>query len=99
MTDPTAAVYVDALIGYPRTKGWRYGKSCHLFVDYETSLEVLHDFARRIGMKHEWFQVSNSGLPHYDLTAARRLVAIQNGAIEASRHKIVEVLRKHRNEH
>lgn len=72
------SVYVDALIDY----GWRLGPSCHMTAD---TLEELHNMANKIGMKHEWFQISKKGLPHYDLTESRRKKALKLGAIELSR--------------
>lgn len=69
------AVYVDPLIDY----GWKLGASCHLYAD---SLEELHNFAHGIMMRRQWFQISKSGIPHYDLTQSRRRMAIQHGAIE-----------------
>ena len=67
-------VYVDSLCNY----GWKYGSSCHLVAD---TLEELHEFAAKIGMKRQWFQ-DDKRLPHYDLTAKRRSSALRYGAIE-----------------
>jgi hypothetical protein len=69
------AVYVDELTDY----GWKLGASCHLLAD---SVEELHQFAQGIMMKRSWFQVSKSGIPHYDLVASRRRMAVRQGAIE-----------------
>lgn len=66
-------VYVDRL----RDWGWRLGPSCHLAAD---SLDELHAFARRLGLKRAWFQDGRK--PHYDLTAGRREAAIRLGAVE-----------------
>lgn len=47
------------------------------------SVDELHAFAARIGLKREWFQ-SRPGRPdrdHYDLTRSRRDEAILLGAI------------------
>lgn len=70
-------IYIDALKACTPKKGWRWNSSCHMFAD---SLEELHEFAERIGMRRAWFQ--NKKLPHYDLTANRRQLALRNGAIE-----------------
>lgn len=69
------ATYVDPLIHY----GWKLGPSCHFYAD---SLKELHAAAMDIGLKPSWFQVSNSGIPHYDLTESRRKRAVRQGAIE-----------------
>mgnify|MGYP000968235576 CR=1 FL=1 len=84
------AVYVDKL----RNWGWKLGPSCHLITD--GSNEELHTFAESIGLKRDWFQKSISG-PHYDLTASKRIMAINKGAIELSDKEFVEILRRWRN--
>lgn len=68
-------VYVDPLTDY----GWRLGSSCHLYAD---SVEELHQFASGIMMRRAWFQISKSGIPHYDLTASKRRMALRQGAVE-----------------
>lgn len=71
-------VYVDYPLQWatikeaPRVKYW-----CHMMAD---SVDELHDMAAKIGMKREWFQISRSGIPHYDLTFSRRELAMRNGA-------------------
>lgn len=86
------SVYVDELFDY----GWKLGPSCHLVADTE---EELHEFALSLGMKRDWFQCSKpkAGLPHYDLTARRRMQAIKKGAIALNRNQFVEMVRKRRN--
>ena len=64
----------------------------HLVSD--ESLEELHTFARRLGLRREWFQGEKNGhprrTPHYDLTTARmRLRAVAAGAIVVSSKKLV----------
>jgi hypothetical protein len=79
------SVYVDSLMDW----GWKYGKSCHLMADTE---KELHDFARQIGLKRNWFQTKSS--PHYDLTERRRKMAIALGAVEVSRQQAVEIWKR-----
>ena len=81
-------VYVDELLRYPGAKPPFDKGSCHLSAD---TLDELHDFAIRIGMKRAWFQ-DHKLLPHYDLTPARRVVAVrfgatQEGALEGARRR------------
>lgn len=75
------AVYVDPL----REWGWRLRgeqtASCHLFSDGED--EELHQFAKALGLKREWFQ-PHRVCAHYDLTPARRAQAVALGAKEVS---------------
>jgi hypothetical protein len=45
---------------------------------------ALHEFAKKIGLKKEWFQ--NKKYPHYDLTTKRMVdKAIKNGAIKINK--------------
>ena len=83
-------VYVDMLIDY----GWKLGPSCHLLADTE---EELHAFAQKIGMKRAWFQDGEThSMPHYDLVANRRKMAVKLGAIEISRKELIEKLRAYK---
>jgi hypothetical protein len=62
----------------------------HLVAD---SLEELHRFARRIGLKREWFQEGR--LPHYDLTSAGKIrEAMAARAKMVSSQAIVRVARR-----
>lgn len=81
------AVYVDALINWPRTAKWKHGKACHLIAD---SIPELHEFAGRLGLRREWFQTSISGIPHYDLTERKRALAVANGAVELPRREFLD---------
>lgn len=74
------AVYVDPLINY----GWSLGPSCHMTAD---SVDELNEFAVKIGLKTSWLQMSAREMPHYDLVASKRKLAIKNGAIELSLHE------------
>lgn len=80
------SVYVDPL----RDWGWRLGPSCHLIAD---TLEELHSFAARLGLKRSWFQDKASG-PHYDLTASKRSLAVRLGALETPDRGFHAILRK-----
>lgn len=71
------SVYVDPLIDY----GWKLGPSCHMTAD---TIEELNEFAIKIGLKTSWLQISAREIPHYDLVASKRILAVKNGAIELS---------------
>jgi len=62
-----------------------------MFADSE---EELHEFAKTIGMKREWFQ--SKKLPHYDLTIKRRQLAVSMGAIEVDSNWVKQKLRERR---
>ena len=78
------AVYVDnARLG-------RGGKLwCHLVAD---SLEELHAFASRLGLRRGWFQ-SSARYPHYDVTVALREKALTLGAKAGDKATIVACAR------
>jgi len=83
-------IYVDTLIDY----GWKLGPSCHLLAD---EIDELHEFAASIGMKRSWFQMGAGGqVPHYDLTAWRRKVAVSKGAIEIDRKQLCEKIKNYK---
>lgn len=54
--------------------------SCHMFAD---TLPELHEMAIVIGLKRAWFQKKSAA--HYDLTASRRKLAVENGAVELTK--------------
>ncbi len=68
-------VYVDELRHSSDRPPFHRG-SCHLTAD---TIEELHELASRIGLKREWYQPLS--WPHYDLTASKRALAIEAGAV------------------
>ena len=75
------AVYVDS-----EEIRWRHRLWCHMAAD---SLDELHSFARRLGLKRSWFQ-DQASYPHYDLTVEIRERALRLGALEADRPMIID---------
>jgi hypothetical protein len=53
----------------------------------DSSLEELHEFARELGLRREWFQMKS--IPHYDLTGEIYDLAMKRGAILVSSREIV----------
>lgn len=85
------AVYVDEPIWEWRGKKW-----AHLIAD---SVEELHEFARKIGLRREWFQDKPlPGWPHYDVSEGMRLKAIDRGARKVSSRQMVYIIRRMRAE-
>lgn len=83
------SVYVDPMMACVPNGRWRWNRSCHMFAD---TLEELHAFALRIGLKREWFQpAKDRHIPHYDLHESRRAAAVKLGAIEVDRRRAVEI--------
>lgn len=73
------SVYVDDML-MPATVGnCRPARWSHLQAD---TLDELHEFAQRLGLRREWFQPgSRPEAAHYDVTATKRAEAIKLGAI------------------
>jgi hypothetical protein len=51
--DALVSVYIDPQMGCLVSRAWRWPTSCHMFSD---SLDELHAFAARIGLRRAWFQ-------------------------------------------
>jgi hypothetical protein len=76
------SVYVDHAFAFGDWGRWSGGG--HLQAD---TLDELHEFAGRLGLRREWFQ-SKPGRPendHYDLTGPGRVLALELGAIDEGR--------------
>jgi len=63
-------------------------RMCHMISD---NLGELHQMADRIGVNRKWFQ--DGSVPHYDICQSKRSLALELGAIEGDRVKIVELIR------
>lgn len=95
------SVYVDPLMGCVPNPRWKWDKSCHLVAD---TLQELHAFAARLGLKRAWFQDFRRGaepgqllgVQHYDLTEGKRAAAVAMGAVEIDRVRMVELMREQR---
>jgi hypothetical protein len=60
----------------------------HLVSD--KSLEELHEFAQKLGLKRHWFQGGKRAHPHYDLTTQRKVnQAIELGAKKVTVKKVI----------
>lgn len=79
------AIYVDFMCIEHRGYKW-----CHMLAD---TLQELHDFAVLIEVDKRLFH-RNASYPHYDVTVAMRLTALENGAIAADRKKSIECAKK-----
>lgn len=87
------AAYVDDLQVWPNARGIFRAGSCHLAAD---TLDELHEFAARLGMRREWFQPGRGRHPHYDLVKSRRDRAVALGAIEVSGRDLIMLWRAQR---
>lgn len=66
-----------------RAKALRWTTWCHMVSD--ESEDELHRFAARVGLRRSWY---HNG--HYNLTAGRRRVAVDAGAVEVSARDLVK---------
>lgn len=74
------AVYVDNA-----ELAWRGRLWCHLVAD---SVDELHAFAHRLGLKREWFQ-DRTRYPHYDVTVKLKERALDLGAHPGNKRTII----------
>ena len=65
-------------------------KMCHMLAD---TVDELHDMAESLGLKLEWFQGD-----HYDVSLAKRKLAVSMGAKEVTSRDLVELRRRRREE-
>ncbi len=63
---------------------------CHLLADTE---EELHAIAARIGVDSRLFQ--GEKIPHYDISQAKRALALAAGAVEIDRDRLAELIRNY----
>ncbi len=87
-------VCVDPVMSCIPNRNWRWNEACHLFTD-DGNLDDLHAFAARVGLRRAWFQ-RHACLPHYDLTIARRGVAVRLGARQVDRAFVAGVIKANR---
>jgi hypothetical protein len=70
-------VMVDELRIWPHAHHKCFANgSAHLTADTETE---LHAFAARLELRRSWYQALSS--PHYDLSAGKRITALELGAV------------------
>lgn len=62
---------------------------CHMVAD---NIEELHKMAQALGLR-QWFQ--NQGRhQHYDLSKAKRKIAVGLGAIEVNERRIIQIIKE-----
>jgi alkylhydroperoxidase/carboxymuconolactone decarboxylase family protein YurZ len=64
---------------------------CHMIAD---TLPELHAMAQAIGMDRAWFQPLS--FPHYDVSLSRRALAVERGAVEVDKYRLVEIMKAKR---
>jgi len=72
-------IYVDDWGMKVQNQNWY-----HLMSDTED--DEIHIFAKKLGLKREWFQVD-----HYDIAGSKRQQAIKLGAIQVKPEDLVKI--------
>lgn len=86
------SVYVD-----DTTNKFGRMKMCHMVAD---SYDELIGMADKIGVQRKWYQGwAKASNPHFDISQTKRALAIQNGAMEIDKYKLVEVMKRNRVNH
>lgn len=77
------SVYVDK-------SEYAYGRMvmCHMLAD---SPQELHAIAEAIGVSRRWYQYKAS-TPHYDIAKSKRVLALEQGALEVSRKQVAALI-------
>lgn len=66
---------------------------CHMFADTH---DELVDMADRIGVARRWIQVEGTHREHFDVSLAKRALAVQHGAEEITMHELSRLLNEKR---
>lgn len=69
-----------------------YTDGIHLMA---ASVEELHAFAEKVGIKRCWFEGVRKGHPHYDLNAQNKNKAIDGGAILVTSRELVNKFKEY----
>ena len=86
-------IFIDPLQHCTPNSKWKWEQVSHLFCSpSDVNEKKLHEFALSLGLKPEWYQISNP-MNHYDLTPAMREKARQAGAIQLNLSQTVEYIR------
>lgn len=66
---------------------------CHLVADTRQEIDAIVDV---IGVPRRWIQHEGTHKEHYDISAAKRLLAIQEGAVEITARELGRMLHRRR---
>lgn len=69
-----------------------YGRMlmCHMLAD---TTEELLAMADKIGVQRKWIQYPGTPKEHFDICLSKRAKALQLGALDADREKVVSIVR------
>lgn len=80
-------IYVDEAVWPFRGQLW-----CHM---WSGDTNALLDFAQKLGLKPNWLQTKNKRFLHFDLSPAKRALAIEKGAIEVNAVELVKLVNQY----
>lgn len=94
------SVYVDEIKEYPADKVKSAARKhgglwCHMTADRR---QELINMAVRIGLSPVYMQISASGIPHFDLTPSKRILAIAKGALPITSAEMIEIAKRNRDD-
>lgn len=84
-------IYVDALqLNIYNNPKFKYKQFCHMISNKDVNELII--FAKKIGLKERWLQTGY--IPHFDITANKRMQAIDNGAKECTMAQFVKIMKE-----
>lgn len=66
---------------------------CHMLADSTAELLAMAD---KIGVARRWMQKAGTPHEHFDIALSKRALAVQAGAIEIDKHRLVAIVRAKR---
>lgn len=81
------AVYVDDMYKSPMGQFGKM-KMSHLMAD---TTEELLEMVDKIGVQRKWIQYPGDPKEHFDIAMSKRMLAIENGAIEITMREMGEM--------
>jgi len=89
-------IYVDSVCVSKKVIKGIHGYWYHLYAVPKNKDELVK-FGGKIGLRPEWLRVSKSGIIHFDITKSKKVMAMQNGAIEMHPIEVMKLILKERN--
>jgi hypothetical protein len=89
------SVYVDAaMIPYgPASGAVKRMRMSHMMADTHAELIEMVD---KIGVAQNWIQHEGKPMEHFDISMAKRDLALQNGAVAVSSRQLVMMVKRRR---
>ena len=72
---------------------WPFGRMTMAHLTADSSQELL-EMVDKIGVQRKWIQYAGTYKEHFDICRSKRLLAIQNGAIEINHKEETRLLKE-----